>query len=92
MTRDDLADMVCERWPSFKNRDQARLAIDAVLDSIPALVGRYNKPLQITGFGTFFPRASRARTITTPVVGSPVDVPARRKLAFRTRQTLGDRT
>ncbi len=77
----DLAQLVAAGMADT-TQAQARKVIDAVFEQIAAATEAGNQ-VRVTGFGTFAVKDRAARTARNPQTGQPVEVPAKRVLAFR---------
>lgn len=64
---------------------QAQMVFDAIIER----VNRGERVL-IRGFGTFFRHEQRPRTVSSPVLGAPVNVPKRYTLRFKCSTTARD--
>ena len=87
VTKTDLVEEIAERTGLTK-ADSER-ALGALLDTVATALGR-GQSVQITGFGTFEPRARAARKARNPQTGEEIDVPATTVPAFRAGKALKD--
>ena len=63
--------------------------VKSVMKAIAGIVRRGER-VTFKEFGTFFPRSRKARTARNPRTGEAVKVPAKTKMAFRTKVELKD--
>lgn len=65
----------------------AKEAIDAVI----AVIGdslKQNEDVALVGFGTFKAKSLAARKGINPATGAPIDIPAKKAVAFKAGKTL----
>ena len=80
MNKADLVDQVAARTGQTKVAVTA--AIEAAMDVIIETVAE-SEPVTLSGFGTFEPRARKARTGRNPRTGDAVPIPPRTVPSFR---------
>ncbi len=85
MTRAELAHEVANN--SDLNKQQAKVAVQAVLDSIVEALQSGDK-VEVRGFGSFRLRERRARIARNPKTGESVQVTAKRVVYFRLGREL----
>lgn len=85
MTKAELVAAVAER--SGLNRNQAKEALDAVLDSITDALGK-GEAVRLVGFGAFKPVSRAAGTARNPRTGETVKRPASKTCRFQVGEAL----
>lgn len=85
MTKAELVAAVAER--SGLNRNQAKEALDAVLDSITEALGK-GDPVRLVGFGAFKPVSRAAGMARNPRTGETVKRPASKTCRFQVGEAL----
>ncbi len=85
MTKAELAHEVANN--SDLNKQQAKVAVQAVLDSIVEALQSGDK-VEVRGFGSFRLRKRRARIARNPKTGESVQVTAKRVVYFRLGREL----
>ena len=68
-------------------KKQAQEIVDKVFDTIKECLKR-REPVAISGFGTFKVKETKARVGRNPRTGETVQIPARKKIAFRASKEL----
>lgn len=87
MNKKDLVDAVAGATGNSKVETAA--VVDAVFAAITDALRRRSK-VAISGFGTFEPRYTAARTARNPQTGASVEVPARYSAKFKPAAGLKD--
>ena len=85
MTKAELAHEVADN--SDLNKQQAELAVQAVLDSIVKAL-RSGDRIEVRGFGSFGLRERNARVGRNPKTGESVQVPAKKVAYFKLGKEL----
>lgn len=85
MTKRIIAEEIGDRLGS---RAQAEEAVDAVFDAVRSAVDR-GETIQIRGFGTFAMKTRKGRIGRNPQTGAPIDIPAKREMAFKLPRKAG---
>lgn len=68
---------------------KAKEVIDGFLADITEALSKGDE-VTLHGFGKFTIKATAARTARNPITGDPVNVPAKRKVAFKAQRALKD--
>ncbi len=84
MNKAQLINSVAECTSTKKD---AQMAVEAVLDSIRKSLKK-KEPVTISGFGTFKVKQTKARQGRNPKTGETIQIPAKRKVAFRASKEL----
>lgn len=87
MNKQNLIDAVAE--DANLTKAQAKLAVDAVLGNIAGSLSVGNE-VTLVGFGTFSVKEVAARTGRNPQTGKKIEIPAKRKAAFKAGKVLND--
>jgi len=72
---------------STSTKKEAQMAVEAVLDSIRKSLKK-KEPVTISGFGTFKVKQTKARQGRNPKTGETIQIPAKKKIAFRASKEL----
>ena len=86
LTRQALCAAVYECCPQL-SRAKARELVDATLEELSEALIR-GEPVKLQSFGTFVPRAKRARIGRNPKTGVEATISARRVVMFHASQVL----
>ncbi|MBO4966437.1 MAG: HU family DNA-binding protein [Muribaculaceae bacterium] len=86
MTKTELVNAIAAK--ASLNKEQAKKALDATLESIEQALANEDK-IQLIGFGTFSVQEKAARKCKNPRTGEIVDVPARKVVKFKASAGLG---
>lgn len=84
MNRGELVDVVAVITSSKK---QAKEIVDTILDSIKKTLKK-KEDVAISGFGTFRVKETKPRTGRNPKTGEEIQIPAKKKIAFRASKDL----
>lgn len=84
MNKAQLINAVAE---STSTKKEAQMAVEAVLDSIRKSLKK-KEPVTISGFGTFKVKQTKARQGRNPKTGETIQIPAKKKIAFRASKEL----
>jgi nucleoid DNA-binding protein len=84
MNKADLADQIAQFVSSKK---EAREVVETLLDSIKKSLKKKD-PVAISGFGTFKVKQTKARMGRNPKTGEAIQIPAKKKVAFRASKDL----
>lgn len=85
MRKPDLVGVIAEQ--ADLNKEEARKALDAILDSITEALGKKDS-VTLVGFGTFEQRHRGARNGKNPQTGEPVKIKASNTVAFKPGKAL----
>jgi DNA-binding protein HU-beta len=86
MSRATLVESIREAAPEL-TLAQASAALEAVLAKIVDSV-QEGTPIVLSGFGSFTPKVTSARTCRNPSTGEPVQVPAKATIRFKPSSKL----
>jgi nucleoid DNA-binding protein len=84
MNKADLIEVVAK---STCTKKEAQEAVEAILEAIRASLKKKD-PVAISGFGTFKVKETKARQGRNPKTGETIQIPAKRKVAFRASKEL----
>ncbi len=84
MNKAQLVDKIATQTATKK---QAQEIVDTVLDSIRESLKK-REDVAISGFGTFRVKQTKARTGRNPKTGETIQIPAKKKIAFRASKDL----
>ncbi|MCP4653371.1 MAG: HU family DNA-binding protein [Candidatus Omnitrophica bacterium] len=84
MNKADLAESILQFANSKK---EAKEIVEALLDSIKKSLKKKD-PVAISGFGTFKVKQTKARQGRNPKTGETIQIPAKKKVAFRASKEL----
>ena len=87
MNKSDLVDRVAEATGEAKTKISQ--VVDETINAVQGALAKGEK-VTIPGFGTFQPRARKARTGRTPRTGDTVKIPATTIPVFKAGQALKD--
>ncbi|MDD4182443.1 MAG: HU family DNA-binding protein [Candidatus Omnitrophica bacterium] len=68
-------------------KKEAQTAVESVFDAIKGSLKKKD-PVAISGFGTFKVKETKARTGRNPKTGESIQIPAKKKIAFRASKDL----
>ncbi len=84
MNKQDLVNHVAKQTIT---KQEARRAVDAVLDAIRAALTRGER-VTLSSFGPFFVKTRPPRRARNPKTGEPVDLPLRKAVRFKSSPDL----
>jgi len=84
MNKAQLVDVIAAKTATKKEAGQI---VDTILDSIKNSL-RKKEDVAISGFGTFRVKQTKARTGRNPKTGETIQIPAKKKIAFRASKEL----
>ncbi len=84
MNKAQLVEVIAAKTATKK---QAQEIVEMLWDSIKSSLKK-KEPVAISGFGTFKVKQTKARVARNPKTGEPVNVPAKKKIAFRASKEL----
>jgi nucleoid DNA-binding protein len=84
MNKADLIEAVAKNTCTKK---EAQDAVEGVFDAIRASLKKQD-PVAISGFGTFKVKQTKARQGRNPKTGETIQIPAKKKVAFRASKEL----
>ena len=84
MNKAQLIEAVAEKACTKK---EAQTAVETILDAIKGSLKK-KQPVAISGFGTFKVKETKARTGRNPKTGESIQIPAKKKIAFRASKEL----
>ena len=84
MNKAQLVTKIAEQTATKK---QAQEIVDSVLDSIRDSLKK-KEDVAISGFGTFRVKQTKARMGRNPKTGEAIQIPAKKKIAFRASKDL----
>ena len=84
MNKADLIEAVALKTTTKK---EAQEAVEALLDAIRGSLKKKD-PVAISGFGTFKVKETKARMGRNPKTGEAIQIPAKKKVAFRASKDL----
>ena len=84
MNKAQLIDAVAQTTSTKK---EAQTAVETVFDAIKGSLKKKD-PVAISGFGTFKVKQTKARQGRNPKTGETIQIPAKRKVAFRASKEL----
>jgi nucleoid DNA-binding protein len=84
MNKAELVEVVAK---STCTKKEAQTAVDAVLEAIRGSLKKKD-PVTISGFGTFKVKETKARMGRNPKTGESIQIPAKKKIAFRASKEL----
>ena len=87
MTKTDLVEEIFEQGTLGDTRAVVERAVSAVLSGITRGLKR-SKKVQIVGFGSFEVRKRKARVGRNPQTGEPLEIAARKTVAFKPGERL----
>lgn len=85
MTKADLSKLVAEKFEMTKK--EGAEAVDMIIDTITQMLVKGEK-VQLSGFGNFEVKRREARQGRNPKTGEIIQIPAKKKIAFRAAKTL----
>ena len=68
-------------------KKEAQMAVESVFDAIKGSLKKKD-PVAISGFGTFKVKQTKARQGRNPKTGETIQIPAKKKVAFRASKEL----
>jgi nucleoid DNA-binding protein len=68
-------------------KKEAQQAVEALLETIKDSLKK-KEPVTISGFGTFRVKETKPRTGRNPKTGETIQIPAKKKIAFRASKEL----
>ena len=68
-------------------KKEAQVAVETMLDAIKGSLKK-KEDVTISGFGTFRVKQTKARTGRNPKTGETIQIPAKKKIAFRASKDL----
>ncbi len=84
MNKAELIEAVAKKTSTKK---EAQMAVETILESIKNSLKK-KEPVAISGFGTFRVRETKARQGRNPKTGETIQIPAKKKIAFRASKEL----
>jgi len=84
MNKAQLVDVVAAKTATKK---QAAEIVDAIIDSMRGSLKK-QEDVAISGFGTFKVKQTKARQGRNPKTGETIQIPAKRKVAFKASKDL----
>lgn len=84
MNKAELIEEVAKKTCTKK---EAQLAVETVLETIRNTLKK-KEPVAISGFGTFKVKETKARQGRNPKTGETIQIPAKKKIAFRASKEL----
>ncbi|UCC95757.1 MAG: HU family DNA-binding protein [Candidatus Omnitrophota bacterium] len=84
MNKAQLIESVASKTATKK---EAQTAVETILDSIKSSLKKKD-PVTISGFGTFKVKETKARMGRNPKTGEAIQIPAKKKIAFRASKEL----
>lgn len=84
MNKAQLVDLVAAKTATKKEAGQI---VDTILDSIKGSLKK-KEDVAISGFGTFRVKQTKARQGRNPKTGETIQIPAKKKIAFRASKEL----
>ena len=84
MNKAQLVATVSEKTETKK---QAQDIVELILDTIKRTLKK-REPVAISGFGTFKVKETKARMGRNPKTGEAIQIPAKKKIAFRVSKEL----
>jgi DNA-binding protein HU-beta len=84
MNKAELIEAVAKNCCTKK---EAQTAVESVFDAIRGSLKKKD-PVAISGFGTFKVKETKARMGRNPKTGESIQIPAKRKVAFRASKEL----
>lgn len=81
------ADLVAKIAEQTATKKQAADIVDTLLNSIRESLKK-REDVAISGFGTFRVKQTKARTGRNPKTGETIQIPAKKKIAFRASKDL----
>jgi nucleoid DNA-binding protein len=84
MNKAELVEVVAKNTCTKK---EAQTAVESVLDAIRGSLKK-KEPVAISGFGTFKVKETKARQGRNPKTGETIQIPAKKKIAFRASKEL----
>ncbi|MCK9615063.1 MAG: HU family DNA-binding protein [Candidatus Omnitrophica bacterium] len=84
MNKAELVEAVAQ---SCCTKKEAQTAVDSVFDAIKGSLKKKDQ-VAISGFGTFKVKETKARTGRNPKTGESIQIPAKKKIAFRASKDL----
>ena len=81
------AQLIASVSESTNTKKDAQMAVECVFDSIKKSLKKKD-PVTISGFGTFKVKQTKARQGRNPKTGETIQIPAKRKVAFRASKEL----
>lgn len=70
-----------------ETKKQAQDIVELILDTIKSTLKK-REPVAISGFGTFRVKETKARMGRNPKTGEAIQIPAKKKIAFRVSKEL----
>lgn len=84
MNKQQLIESVAQKTCTKK---EAQMAVETVWEAIRDSLKK-KEPVTISGFGTFKVKETKARTGRNPKTGETIQIPAKKKVAFRASKEL----
>lgn len=84
MNKAQLVDAIAEKTATKK---EAQEMVDTLLDTIKGSLKK-KEDVAISGFGTFKVKQTKARMGRNPKTGETIQIPAKKKIAFRASKDL----
>ena len=84
MNKAQLVEAVAQNTSTKK---EAQMAVETILDSIKSSLKK-KEDVAISGFGTFKVKQTKARMGRNPKTGEQIQIPAKKKVAFRASKDL----
>lgn len=84
MNKADLIEVVAKNSATKK---EAQTAVESIFDAIRNSLKK-KEDVAISGFGTFRVKQTKARTGRNPKTGETIQIPAKKKVAFRAAKDL----
>lgn len=81
------AQLVSVLSENTNTKKEAQMAVDTVLDTITGSLKK-KEAVTISGFGTFRVKETKARLGRNPKTGEQIQIPAKKKIAFRASKEL----
>ena len=84
MNKAQLVDVIADKTATKK---EAQQIVDTILDSIKISLKK-KEDVALSGFGTFKVKQTKARMGRNPKTGEQIQIPAKKKIAFRASKEL----
>ncbi|MCM8820245.1 MAG: HU family DNA-binding protein [Candidatus Omnitrophica bacterium] len=84
MNKADLIEAVAKNTSTKK---EAQMAVETLLETIKNSLKK-REPVSISGFGTFKVKETKPRQGRNPKTGETIQIPAKKKIAFRASKEL----
>ena len=84
MNKAQLVEVIAQ---TTNTKKEAQTAVETVFDAIKGSLKKKD-PVAISGFGTFKVKQTKARQGRNPKTGETIQIPAKKKVAFRASKEL----